>query len=162
MDKEQKKSYIKYWLPGLFVLLIIIGFATNNGDSSSVSPRYEDRNVNYYDDYSNDTIIYYSEAISYYWDEVREYINGADIVEACTDSGCYSLDADIYSGYIETIYFPNGGYLYFGALIDENGYADGYDQNGNYWSFYFDIESSSLVEDAAYDWAYDYDYELKY
>lgn len=43
------------------------------------------------------------------WETVREYIDGTFAIDACSDSGCYTLDADISSGYIDTVYFPNGG-----------------------------------------------------
>src|SRR3989338_968368 len=57
------------------------------------------------------------EAIESYWDEIKDYIDGTETIDACSsDSGnCYDLDADISNGQVEEIYFPNGGYLYFSA-----------------------------------------------
>lgn len=90
------------------------------------------------------------------WDEVMDYMSGTETIESCSDSGCYDLDADISNGYIETVYFPNGGYISPDAAIDENGSAEGYDGDDQYWEFYVDIDSS-VVQDAIDEWVSDYE-----
>jgi len=92
------------------------------------------------------------EAIESYWDEIKDYVNGIETIDACSyESGnCYSLDAEISSGQVEMIYFPNGGYLYFSADIDEGGNASDFDQNGDSWDFTIDMDSS-VIDDAIYD-----------
>jgi len=101
------------------------------------------------------------DAISDYWDEIREYVSGTETVFACSDNGnCYDLDADISDGYIETVYFDNGGYLSVYAEIDSNGEAWDYAQDGREWSFTFDMDSS-FVEDAVYEWADDNGYSVE-
>lgn len=112
-------------------------------------------------DYDGGTTVYRDDAISDYWDEIREYVDGTETIEACSyESGnCYDLDADISGGNVDTIYFPNGGYLYFSAEIDSDGSASDYDQDGDSWDFSLDM-SSSIVEDAIDEWAEANDYEL--
>jgi hypothetical protein len=83
------------------------------------------------------------------WETVREYIDGSYTVDACSDSGCYSLDADISSGYIDTVYFPNGGYLSPGSEIDSSGSASAYDSDGNAWEF---IVSGDVIDEAIDNW----------
>lgn len=102
------------------------------------------------------------EAIESYWDEIKDYVDGTETINACSsDSGnCYDLDADISNGQVEEIYFPNGGYLYFSANIDEGGNASDYDQNGNGWDFSIDM-NSSMIDDAVSDWASDNGYTLE-
>lgn len=102
------------------------------------------------------------EAIEGYWDEIKDYIDGTETIDACSsDSGnCYDLDADISNGQVEEIYFPNGGYLYFSADIDESGNASDFDQNGNGWDFAVDMDSS-IIDDAVSDWASDNGYTLE-
>ena len=58
------------------------------------------------------------------------------------------------------IYFPNGGYLYFSADIDEGGNASDFDQNGDSWDFTIDMDSS-VIDDAIYDWASDNEYTIE-
>jgi len=102
------------------------------------------------------------EAVENYWDEIKDYVDGTETIDACSsDSGnCYDLDADISNGQIEEIYFPSGGYLYFSADIDESGNASDFDQNGNGWDFTVDMDSS-IIDDALYDWASDNGYTLE-
>jgi hypothetical protein len=153
------------WTDYLKILLWIVAiggfgywFFSSDSDSQSSSSysaptRTYDR-YGVYDDYDSgpDYDTMYDLAYDN-WDTVREYIDGTETVEACSDSGCYSLDADISSGYIETLYFPNGGYIYPDAEIDSDGYAEGYDYEGNYWEFNVD---SGLIEDAIDSWIEDY------
>ncbi len=102
----------------------------------------------------DETALTRNEAVSEYWDEIKEYVDGTETLEACSsESGnCYDLDADISDGVIDQIYFPNGGYLYFSADIDESGYASDFDQDGNNWDFTIDMHSS-MVDDAIENWA---------
>jgi len=102
------------------------------------------------------------EAIYNYWDEIKDYVNGTETIDACSwgSGNCYSLDADISNGQIEVIYFPNGGYLYFAADIDENGNASDFDREGNSWDFTIDMYSS-IIDDAIYDWASDNGYTIE-
>lgn len=134
----------------------LIGFAAFGGDaSSSTNGRYGEYEDSRYEEYENVEELAYD-----HWDEVQGYMSGTETIEACSDSGCYSLDADIYDGRIDTLYFPNGGYIYPDAEIDESGFAEGYEGDGNYWEFEVDLDSST-VQDAISDWASDYqsDYE---
>ncbi|MDO8463416.1 MAG: hypothetical protein Q7S96_04080 [bacterium] len=60
--------------------------------------------------------------------EEPEPYSGSTTVEACSQSSgnCYDLDADISDGEVETIYFPNGGYLELDdAELDEYGSGSG-------------------------------------
>lgn len=133
---------------------IIFGSHSSSSSSGSVG-RYGEYEDAGYDDYENLEDLAYD-----HWDEVREYMSGSETIEACSDSGCYDLDAEISDGSIEMVYFPNGGYIYPDAEIDEGGSADGYDSDGNYWEFEVDT-GSDTVQDAITDWASDYrsDYE---
>jgi len=100
------------------------------------------------------------EAISNNWDDIKEYLNGSETLEACSDSGdCYDLDADISSGHIETVYFSSGGNLDFYASIDESGSASDTDQDSNNWELSLDM-SSSIVDDAVQEWADNNEYAI--
>jgi hypothetical protein len=103
--------------------------------------------------------ISYDEEIENYWDYIKEYVDGNATIEVCSDSGCYDLEAHISNGKIDEIYFPNGGYLYFDADIDYNGKASDMDQNGNWWDFSIDMDSS-ITNDAVSDWASDNGFEI--
>lgn len=133
-------------LAGVLGLVIFNG----SGSSSGSSGKYTEYEDNGYEELGSIEDLAYN-----HWDEVREYMSGSETIEACSDSGCYSLDAEIADGYIEMLYFPNGGYIYPDAEIDEDGSAAGYDGDGNYWQFEVDLDSST-VQDAISDWAYEY------
>jgi hypothetical protein len=94
------------------------------------------------------------EAIENHWEDIREYFSGTEDVDACSvDNGnCYSLQADIVGGYLDTIYFSNGGSLSFFTEIDEFGNALELDENGHLWDFTIDMNSST-VEGAVEEWA---------
>lgn len=111
---------------------------------------------------TSDKTIGRDEAIESYWDEIRDYVDGTETINACSSSSgnCYDLDADISSGQIEQIYFPNGGYLYFSAEIDESGNASDFDQSGNGWDFTIDMDSS-IIDDAIYNWVSDNGYTIE-
>lgn len=104
-------------------------------------------------------VISYNEAIENYWDDIKEYVDGYATIEACSDSGCYDLEAHISNGKIDEIDFPNGGYLYFDADINSNGKASDIDQNGNWWDFSIDM-NSSIINNAVSDWASDNGFEI--
>ncbi len=106
--------------------------------------------------------ITYDKAISEHWDEIKDYIDGTETIEACSEESgnCYYVKADISNGIIERIYFSNGGYLDFFAEIDEDGSAWDFDKNGNSWDFTIDI-NSPIIEDAVYEWAGDNNYEIE-
>ena len=124
----------------------------NSGDIFQFSSSYEqeDRTIGYYD------------AIYDYWDEIKDYVNGTETIDACSygSGNCYSLDAEISNGQVEMIYFPNGGYLYFLADIDENGNASDFDNDGNSWDFTIDMDSL-IIDIAIYDWASDNGYTIE-
>lgn len=104
---------------------------------------------------------YYSypkqEALDEYWDDIKEFIPITETLEACSDTSgnCYTLDADINNGNIETLYFDNGGYLNFAADIDSDGHASDIDDEGNVWEFQLD---ESTIDSAIDDWANYYSY----
>jgi hypothetical protein len=144
----------KFWGWGIALLVllwIIIGSSKNSGDTPGVENHF----------LGQSTISRY-DAISENWDEIKEYLSGTETINACSEESgnCYDLDADIENGLINEIYFPNGGYLYFGADIDSNGEASDFDQNGDAWDFTLDMDSS-LVDDAVSDWASNNNYELE-
>lgn len=139
---------------GIGVVALWVVFA--GGDNSAPSPTsYGRYGIEYEDTSYIDDQEYYEELAYEYWDDVREYMIGTEVVDACSDSGCYSLDADIYDGYIVEVYFPNGGYIQPDAEIGDDGFAEGYDSDGGYWEFYLDLDSDT-VQDAISDWAADY------
>ena len=142
------------------VWILIIGaiaafFIFRNNDSSNSSTNTFPANSSYRNSGTSEhTTLSRDDAISEHWDEIKEYVDGTETVEACSSSSgnCYDLDADISNGEIEQIYFPNGGYLYFSADINESGSASDSDQNGDSWDFTLDM-SSSIVDDAVDNWA---------
>lgn len=101
------------------------------------------------------------EAIDDRWDEIREGLDGSKTIEACSsESGnCYTLDADIASGSIDEIHFPNGGYLHFSADIDDDGTASDTDENGNGWDLTIDM-NSPFIDEAIDDWAQEHGYAI--
>lgn len=138
---------------GVFILLVVMGggiwASTDSASSPGGGGRYGEH---------EDTVQYEEDMESLahdHWDEVREYISGSETIEACSDSGCYSLDADISDGTIETVYFPNGGCIYPDAEINDDGTAEGYGSDDRYWEFQVDMDSS-LVQDAISGWVSDY------
>lgn len=149
---------------GVAVLVIggITAFALLGSGDSGTQGRYDDSRYYGSSEYSEDLTIDRYDAIDAHWDEIRDYLNGTETIDACSSQSgnCYSLDADITSGQVDIVYFENGGYLYFGAYIDENGYASEYDQDGDEWNFSLDMDSS-IVDDAVYDWASDNGYEIE-
>ncbi len=130
-------------------------FFTSDKTSSNVSfsSRYFD-STEYSSEEESNTISY-EDAISDNWDEIRDYIDATETIEACSDSNgnCYDLEADISEGCIDTIYFDNGGYLnFYSACFNEDGYTYDSDENGDDWEFNLDM-GSSLVTEAIDEWA---------
>lgn len=150
----QKNGNALIWI----IVAIIVYFIFINDDfgkSQAVHSLVEPASDYYRSpEVSESRTISYNEAISEYWDEIKDYVDGTETIEACssTSGNCYDLDANISSGAVEQIYFSSGGYLYFSADIDENGNAFDYDQNGDAWDFALDMDSS-IVDDAVNDWA---------
>lgn len=114
-----------------------------------------------YDSYSPSSYSYENEsgttmdrydAISDYWDEIVEYLDGTYTVVACSDNSgnCYDVDVDINSGSIYMLYFSNGGYIdIYGADVDSDGNASG-DSDEDYWTFEVD---GSDIDNAVDEWA---------
>jgi hypothetical protein len=102
------------------------------------------------------------EALDEYWVEIKDYLNGTETVEACSqESGnCYDLDADISHGEIETLFFSEGGHLNFSADLDRYGEADDTDDDGGSWDFTLDMDSG-IVDDAIEEWAADNDWTIE-
>jgi len=149
----------KIWIWILVVGAIAAFFLFRDGDEKKYN------NSGYYSSRQNITsekTLSRDEAIESYWDEIKDYVDGTETIDACSsDSGnCYDLDADISNGQVEEIYFPSGGYLYFSADIDESGNASDFDQNGNGWDFAIDMDSS-IIDDAISDWASDNGYIIE-
>lgn len=151
MESENNSSSVVTFI---VVGLIIIG-AIFWGNSSSTSDYSGD-----YSDYSEEKTIDIYDAKSDYWEEIKGYIDGTYTVEACSeDSGsCYDLDLDTNDGYTDTLYFPNGGYIYISAEIDSDGRASDYDDEGDYWDITL---SDSDIDDAIEEWASDNEYILE-
>lgn len=155
-NEEESNNGGWFWI---VIIVLILIFAFNSGDKNkdSSSSGYSDSTrVS-----SEDKEISRDDAISDYWDDIKDYASGTETINACSsESGnCYDLDADISSGVIEEVYFQNSGYLYFSADIDENGEASDYDQDGNSWDFSVDMDSS-IIDDAISEWASDNAYTL--
>ncbi|MBI2019051.1 hypothetical protein HYS95_00085 [Candidatus Daviesbacteria bacterium] len=139
---------------GLIIAFFIFIF---NSGSSNESSSFNDSN--YFSDDQN--AISRTDAIDSHWDSISDYVDGTETIEACSDDSgnCYSLDADISNGHLETLYFPNGGYLNFYTEFDSDGDAYDTDSEGNSWSFTLDMDSS-IVDDAISNWASDNDYTI--
>lgn len=151
MNKKGGNTLV--WI--LIIGAVIAFFIFRNNDSGgSLTRTFPDSRSYRNSGISENATLGRDEAISEHWDEVKEYVDGTETVGACSSSSgnCYDLDADISGGIIDQIYFPNGGYLYFSADIDESGSASDSDQNGDGWDFTVDM-SSSIVDDAVDNWA---------
>ena len=156
---KENRGNVVVWI--LIVGAIAAFFIFGGGNDNS---NYDYRNSNQFrSSYGeNERTIDRYDAIYDYWDEIKDYVDGTETIEACSwEAGnCYDLDADISSGVIETIYFINGGYLYLSADIDEDGNASDIDYDGNSWDFNVDI-NSSIIDDAVNSWAEDNDYNIE-
>lgn len=103
-----------------------------------------------------------SDAIDDHWDEIKEYLDGTETIEACSSerSDCYDLEADIADGVIETVHFSNGGFLRVSADIESDGTASDSDQRGTYWDFTIDLDSA-LITEAIDAWAEENGYQIE-
>lgn len=159
---NENKQNVLIW--SIVAIVAFSIFVSNDSSNSSNSQSSIQSTNSYYGNSgeSESHTISRDEAISEYWDEIKDYVDGTETVEACssTSGNCYDLDAEVSSGTIEQIYFTSGGYLYFSADIDENGNASDSDQNGDYWDFTLDMDSS-IIDDAVEDWAGLNDYTIE-
>ena len=146
------------------ILLLLVGSTifhhSSKEDSKIITPSYTNGSERSYSrqDYKGKRTITQDSALDEHWDEIKEYINGSESIEVYSHkSGSnYTLDADISNGEVESIHFPNGGYIYINADLDSNGTGEGYGSDG-----YWDVEvDSSLIEDATEEWASDNGYTL--
>jgi hypothetical protein len=162
------KNFFKF----IFWTFIIIGgiywisvshSASSSSEPSNISSSYSDtyENADEYTDNETPTITY-DEALSEYWDDIKSYANGTEEIEACYygNGNCYSLEADISDGDIETLYFDNGGYISVIGGLDSSGEADAMDDEGNDWTFTLDM-TSTTIEYAVDEWASDNGYEIE-
>lgn len=148
----------------IFPLIALMLIGTGCSESSNL-PSSNSRDYGYDKQNSispQSRILSRSDAITGHWDDIREYLNGSETIEACSsESGnCYDLDADISDGSIEQINFPSGGYLNFSAEFDESGSASDVDNDGNNWDFTLDMDSY-IVDEAVDDWASSNDYQIE-
>ncbi|MGB9808787.1 MAG: hypothetical protein ACPLSA_01915, partial [Caldanaerobacter sp.] len=151
MHKNREKIIWSIFIVSIIAAFFI--FSNNNNENQYLNSRYSGF---IYQESDGQKVLTRDEAISNYWDEIKDYINGIETIEACSwkSGNCYSVDADISGGVINTIYFDNGGYLDFSADIDEYGNAWDFDQNLNDWDFTIDMDSP-IIEDAINKWADD-------
>jgi len=140
-----------------YLVFMLVSFGCSNKDKRSYSYNYSYEKYGY-----ENKKISRDDAISDYWDEIKEYINGTETIEAYSyeSSNYYDLEVDISNGQIETLYFNNGGHLEFSAEIDNDGHASDTDEDGNCWDFEIDMDSS-LIDDAIENWANDNSYEIE-
>jgi hypothetical protein len=108
--------------------------------------------------YSNHRSISRDDALDQYWDEIKEHINGTETIEVHShESGNnYDLDADLSNGEVESIHFPNGGWIYINADLDSDGSGEGYGSD-DYWDVQVDSE---VIDNAVDQWASDNGYTL--
>lgn len=145
----------------IFIGLLIWGLYSYFHKEKGSSTYSDNKSDNAGELFGGDKKIDRDEAIDSHWDEIKENLNGSETINACYSSvHCYDLDADISGGSVESIYFPNGGYLYFDADIDENGYASDFDKEGREWDFSIDMDSS-MVDEAIDAWASSNNYEIR-
>jgi hypothetical protein len=130
--------------------LLLAGWYFNSGDKDDTQGRNDYSST---EDPTGDALSR-DDAIDQHWDEIRDYMNGIQSVEACSSQSgnCYSLDAEVSGGNIHTLHFPSGGYGSFSADIDADGSASDSDSDGDSWDFQVDMESST-VDDAVSEWA---------
>lgn len=147
----------------IFVILLAVGsiFFHHSDEPDEQSSYPSSYSSSYSPSYSasrNHRTIDYDGALDDHWDEIKEYINGNEAIEVYSqESGnWYTLDADISNGEVESISFPNGGWIYINAELNSDGTGEGYGSD-SYW----DVEVDSyLIEEAAEEWASDNGYTL--
>lgn len=142
----------------IFVILLAIGSTLfHHSDKSTEQSSYPSYSTSYSSNRNYRTIDY-DEALDDHWDEIKEYINGTETIEVHSqESGnYYTLDAEISNGEVESISFPNGGWIYINAELNSDGTGEGYGSD-SYW----DVEvDSGIIEDAVQEWADDNGYSL--
>jgi hypothetical protein len=144
-NPSRKNDEIPTW--AILVGIIALGAYCQRESGNETSDRSFDRAS-----FSVRSSISRDDALSEYWNEIKEYATGSEVVEACSESGCYDLHAEISNGALEIVHFPNGGYLMIAADIDQDGNASDVDQRGRIWDFTLDMESS-VVDQAIQKWA---------
>src|SRR3990172_9875248 len=80
-------------------------FISNDSDSSSTTQYSNQSTGSYYrsPEVDENHTISRDDAISDYWDEIKDYLDGSETIEACssTSGNCYDLEADISRGGVE-------------------------------------------------------------
>ncbi len=148
-------------MPALVVIGLLILGGIFFGPDSHERDTYSSYDYSYNQPYSssrNERTIDHDEALDNHWDEIKEYINGSEPIEVYShESGnYYTLDAEISNGEVESISFPNGGWIYINADLNSDGSGEGYGSD-SYWDVQID---SSLIDDAVDEWASDNGYTL--
>ena len=103
------------------------------------------------------------EVIKYSWSEIRQFVEGEEVIEVCNSDldKCYDLEVSILGGDIMEIHFTNGGYIKLTAELDKNGEAEAYDDDRGYlWTFKINMDST-LINNAVVNWAKLNDYILE-
>ena len=139
------------WLLLIIALILYGVFSRESSQDSAIAPSSRQAQHSRARDAES---LSRDEAIESHWDEICEHLQGSEAVEACDmgSGNCYELDADISSCAIETVHFPNGGFLSVFATIDDSGSASDFDSRGRMWDFTLDM-NSSLIDQAIDDWA---------
>jgi len=156
---KSKDSNVAAWVIGVIGVVILVNAIKPDDGRTSESavggapPNGAFRSAPSYADVSEEPITR-DEAIAEHWDEIKDHLSGTVSLEACSSQSgnCYDLEAEIVSGTIETLHFPNGGYRSFSAEIESDGTASDIDADGNAWDFTVDLDSSE-VDDAVREWA---------
>jgi hypothetical protein len=134
------------------ILIGVVLYAIANSDSDSRSSNRPSRQSSAVSR-AEPKRISRDEAVSNHWEDVCEYLGGTEEIEACAIGGdCYALEADISSCSIDTVYFPNGGFLNVFAPVDDAGSASAIDTSGRMWEFTLDLDSY-VVDEALEEWA---------
>jgi hypothetical protein len=144
----------------IFVILLAAGSVLfHHSDTPAEQSSYSSYSPSYSSSRNHRTLDY-DEALDEHWDEIKEYINGSETIEVYSqESGnYYTLDAELSNGEVESISFPNGGWIYINAELNSDGTGEGYGSD-SYW----DVEVDSyIIENAAEEWASDNGYSLSH
>lgn len=153
----------RFVLTCLVILALLSGLAVvqgcgptgrpTQGDSQQTSSTEEDSPAA---EETETNIISRQDAISEHWDDIRQFMDGTETVQArSVESGStYTLNADISGGELETLHFSEGGLIHFRVTqdFDDGGSASGPDEDGYYWFVDIDMDSR-IVDDAIKEWA---------
>lgn len=120
------------------ILLLLVGSTifhhSSKEDSKIITPSYTNGSERSYSrqDYKGKRTITKESALEEHWDEIKEYIDGTEPIEAHSQKSgsTYTLDADISNGEVEIIHFPNGGYIYINADLNSDGTEEWASDNG--------------------------------